>query len=118
MAQLGGLQEHIATIRAKGGDVIALSADDQQHPRAGLPDAATLGLTFPTLSDPQRRVIHAYGLLNPNDVLVPVEGGLAYPSTYILDKNGVVRWRYIGTDLADRPDTDLVVSQFSNVAGG
>lgn len=118
MAQLGGLQEHIAEIRAKGGDVIALSADDQQRLRDGLPDAAALGLTFPTLSDPQRRVIHAYGLLNPNDVLVPIEGGLAYPSTYILDKNGVVRWRYIGTDLADRPDIDLVLSHFNRVAGG
>lgn len=118
MAQLGGLQEHIAEIRAKGGDVIALSADDQQHPRPGLPDTASLGITFPTLSDPQRRVIHAYGLLNPTDVLVPVEGGLAYPSTYILDKNGVVKWRYIGRDLADRPDTELVLSQFNKVTGG
>jgi peroxiredoxin len=117
VAQLGGLQEHIAEIRAKGGDVLALSADDQLHPRDGLPDAASLGLTFPTLSDPQRRVIHAYGLLNPNDVLVPAEGGLAYPSTYILDKNGVVRWRYIGTDLADRPDIDLVLGAFAKVAG-
>jgi len=117
VAQLGGLQEHIAEIRGKGGDVIALSADDQLYPRDGLSDAASLGLTFPTLSDPQRRVIHAYGLLNPNDVLVPVEGGLAYPSTYILDKNGVVRWRYIGTDLADRPDIDLVLREFAKVAG-
>ena len=118
MAQLVGLQERIAEIRAKGGDVIALSADDQQHPRAGLPDAASLGLTFPTLSDPQRRVIHSYGLLNPADVLVPVEGGIAYPSTYILDKNGVVKWRYIGTDLADRPDTELIMQQFIKIAVG
>ena len=117
MAQLGGLQDHLAAIRAKGGDVVALSADDQQHLRDGLPNAQTLGLTFATLSDPQRRVIHAYGLLNPKDVLVPAEGGIAYPSTYILDKNGVVRWRYIGTDLADRPDIDLVMQQFDKVAG-
>jgi peroxiredoxin len=118
VAQLGGLQDHLAAIRAQGGEVVALSADDQQHLRDGLPNAAALGLTFPTLSDPQRRVIHAYGLLNPSDVLVPSEGGLAYPSTYILDKNGVVRWRYIGTDLADRPDIDLVMQQFSKVVGG
>ncbi len=97
--------------------MLALSADDQQHLRDGLPDAQQLGLTFPTLSDPQRRAIHAYGLLNPADVLVPIEGGIAYPSTYILDKNGVVKWRYIGTDLGDRPDIDLVLSEFNKIAG-
>lgn len=117
MEQLGGLQERSAAIRARGGDLIALSADDQQHLRPGLQGAAEHGFTFTILSDPQRQVIHAYGLLNPRDVLVPVEGGFAYPMTFIPDKNGVVTWRYIGTDLADRPDTDLVRRQFANVAG-
>lgn len=60
-------------------------------------------------------MIHQYGLLNPTDVLVPVEGGLAYPTMYILDRNGVIHWRYIGKDLADRPDIDLVMQQFTKV---
>lgn len=51
-------------------------------------------------------------------MLVPAEGGIAYPSTYILDKNGGVKWRYIGTDLADRPDIDLVMREFTKVAAG
>lgn len=116
MTQLGGLQERLAEIRARGGDIVALSADDQQHLRPGLTGAAEHGFTFTILSDPDRRAIHAYGLLNPQDVLVPIEGGIAYPSTYILDPSGVVRWRYIGRDLADRPDPDLVVSQFTTIA--
>ena len=115
MMQLGGLQEHLAEIRARG-DIVALSADDQQHLRPDITGAAEHGFTFTVLSDPARRVIHAYGLLNAEDVLVPVEGGLAYPSTYILDRNGVVRWRYIGKDLADRPDTDFVLGQFVKIA--
>ena len=56
MAQLGGLQEHIAEIRAKGGDVIALSADDQQRLRDGLPDAAALASAWHALND----AVHAY----------------------------------------------------------
>ncbi len=95
-----------------------MSADDQQHLRPGVDGPQAHGFTFTTLSDPQRRVIHQYGLLNPADVLVPVEGGLAYPTMYILDRNGVIRWRYIGKDLADRPDIDLVMQQFTKVAVG
>lgn len=117
MEQLGGLQERLAEVRAKGGDLVAISADDQQRLRPGVSGPQSFGYTFATLSDPQRQAIHAYGLLNPQDVLVPAEGGLSYPTTYILDKNGVVRWRYIGRDLADRPDTDRVLRAFTTVAG-
>lgn len=116
MMQLGGLQERLADIRSQGGDLLAVSADDQQRLRDGVDGPAAHGFTFTTLSDPERHAIHTYGLLNPQDVLVPVEGGLAYPSTYILDRNGVVRWRYIGRDLADRPDTEVVLAAFTKVA--
>jgi len=117
MAQLGGLQDRYGAVRDTGGEIVALSADDQAHLRPELTGAAAHGFTFPVLSDPQRVAIHAWGLLNPADVLVPAEGGIAYPATYVLDAGGAVRWRYIGTDFTDRPETDAVLAAFHRVAG-
>lgn len=117
MTQLSELQGKLAEVRDAGGDIIGASADDQQNLRPGVTGAAAHGLAFVTLSDPRRVAIHAYGLLNPHDVLVPMEGGVAYPTTLILDKNGVVRWRYIGRDLADGPETAVVLRQFHAIAG-
>lgn len=98
-------------IRAAGGDVVAISADDQQNRQPEQSSASALGLTFATLSDPQRQAIRAYGLLNPGDA------NLSYPTVYVLDAAGTVRWRYIGNDLTDRPDTGTVVSEFRKAAG-
>ncbi len=117
MAQLGGLQDELGAIRNMGGDVVAISADDQQSLRPGVTGAAAHGIAFVTLSDPNRTAIHAYGLLNPQDVLVPVEGGLAYPTTLILDRDGVVRWRYIGRDVGDRPETATVLRELKRLTG-
>jgi len=117
MAQLGGLQERYADVRAAGGEIVAVSADDQAQLRPDLTGAAEHGFIFPVLSDPRRVAIHAWGLLNSKDVLVPAEGGIAYPATYVLDTGGTVRWRYIGTDLTDRPETDAVLAAFHRATG-
>ena len=47
---------------------------------------AKYGLTVPLLADPDREVIRAYGVLGP--------GGLVRRSIFIIDPNGVVRYRH------------------------
>jgi len=32
-----------------------------------------------------------------------IAGNLSLPATFILDRDGVVRWTYVGTSIADRP---------------
>jgi thioredoxin-dependent peroxiredoxin len=48
---------------------------------------AEYGLTIPLLADPERRVVKAYGALGP--------GGLVRRSVFIVDPEGVVRYRHV-----------------------
>jgi peroxiredoxin len=50
-----------------------------------------LGLEYRVLSDSDRAVIEAYGLLHPG---ASIDGGdIARPATLVIDAAGVVRWR-------------------------
>jgi peroxiredoxin Q/BCP len=48
---------------------------------------AKYGLTIPLLADPDRHVVKAYGVLGP--------GGLVRRSVFIVDPEGVVRYRHV-----------------------
>ena len=57
---------------------------------------------FPLLSDPDHKIIDAYGLRDPS-----YEGqnvyGIPHPAVYVIDKNGKVTWARIETDYRKRP---------------
>ena len=53
--------------------------------------AEDLGLTFPLLSDFRKTVSTQYGILNE-------ERSIAMRTTYVLDKDGIVRWIQQGQD--------------------
>ena len=36
--------------------------------------------------------------------------GLAAPSTFILDRDGVIQWRKVGRAVGDRPRVELIIS--------
>jgi peroxiredoxin len=55
------------------------------------------------LSDPGHKVINRYGLLNPDS------RGLPHPATYIIDKKGIVRWKFVEVDYRIRPDNEQVL---------
>lgn len=55
------------------------------------------------LSDPGHKVVDQYGLLNPDSK------GLPHPATYIIDKKGVVRWKFVEVDYKTRPDSEEVL---------
>jgi hypothetical protein len=50
--------------------------------------AEQLYLPFPLLCDAERVVVQSYGLLNRGE-----KGGIAYPGTFVLDRERVVRFR-------------------------
>jgi peroxiredoxin len=49
------------------------------------------------LSDTGHKVIDRYGILNESS------RGLPHPATYVIDKQGVVRWKFIEVDYRVRP---------------
>ena len=99
--QLGELQENYRAIQDLDAEIVALSAD---WPEVARTTVAVLGLTFPVLSDASRRRIIAWDVLHPGQ-------GIAKPSLFVLDREGEVRWQYIGESAADRPDIEEVLKQ-------
>jgi len=61
------------------------------------------------LSDPGHKVIDRYGLLNPNG------RGLPHPATYIIDKKGIVRWKFVEVDYSIRPDSEQVLEALRSI---
>ncbi|GAC1393922.1 MAG: hypothetical protein NVSMB47_02070 [Polyangiales bacterium] len=79
------LQTRVGELEALGYGLCAVSVD--------LPDvsrdlAQRLGLTFPLLSDSGREVIERYGVFNREE-----KGGIAYPATFVLDRERIVLLR-------------------------
>ena len=97
------LQEVYGTISRLNAEILAISVDDLPGARQAVQD---LGLEFPVLSDPAAEVVNAYGVFNLHNNNLPT------PATFIIDREGVIRWGYIGeTAASDRPDTSLVIGQ-------
>ena len=67
---------------------------------------------FPFLSDPGHRVIDRYGLLNP----AAAARGLPHPATYVIDKQGVVRWKFVEVDYKVRPSNDQVIEALRGIS--
>ena len=100
--QLGELQRDLPLFKQAGLGVAAISYDSI----AALHDfAVRKGITLPLLSDHELLVIRSYGVadrgyhkLSQLDVdssgKVPVFG-LAYPSVFVLNLDGTVRWRFV-----------------------
>jgi peroxiredoxin len=65
-------------------------------------------LAFPLLSDPDHAVIARYGLLNQQD---PQARPIPHPTTFVIDRNGVVRWKFIEINYRIRPtNADLLAA--------
>jgi peroxiredoxin len=71
------------------------------------------GFDFPLLSDPDHRVIDRYGLLNDKS-----NRGIPHPATYVIDRQGVVRWKFIEVDYKVRPSNEDVLAQVRKVETG
>ena len=78
-----------------------------------LPDAMTVvdewRVTFPVLYDSSTEVAQSYGVY---DLL---DDGLSAPSMFIIDSDGVIRWKYIGTAAGDRPTLATIKEQLAGL---
>lgn len=63
-------------------------------------------LDFTLLSDPDHAVIDRYGLLNQQD---PRARPIPHPTTLVIDREGVVRWKFLEINYKVRPsNTDII----------
>ncbi len=82
---MAGYRDRFAELSSLGFGLAAVSVDEPQRSRALV---AQLQLPFPLLCDTAREVVRAYGLFNEKE-----KGGIAYPATFVLDRDRSVRFR-------------------------
>lgn len=59
-------------------------------------------VSFPLLSDPDHKIIDAYGLRDPAYKGQNIDG-IPHPAVYIINKDGKVTWAKIESDYRQRP---------------
>ena len=106
--QLTRLAEDYDKIKQAGAELMTISADDQNYAWSM---GVTTGNKFQILSDSDRSVIKAYGVLNAKE-----HDGIAHPAVFIVDKTGRIQYVYVGKDPQDRPADDLLLEVIKKVA--
>lgn len=87
--------------------MLAISVDDLSNAGRVVRE---IGIPFPVLYDPSTATPEAYKVYN-------LRGDrLAAPATFILDQDGVIRWKRVSTEIAHRPSVDLILRQLSKIA--
>ncbi len=80
--------------------------------------AARQGITYPLLSDPDSRVIRAFGILNQNYRPGQIPYGVPFPGTYVIDERGVVRDKFFEADDIERYSASSILVRDFGAAGG
>jgi peroxiredoxin len=95
--QLVDLEAAQQAFAKKGVNVAAISYDSP----AILADfARRRSITYPLLSDPDSKVIDAFGIRNPEGT--GLEAGIPYPGYYLIDAQGVIQKRFFETAYVNR----------------
>ncbi len=94
-----GDQTEIVTVSVDDRDGMQLMIDRVAADDGVEPD-------FVMLSDPDHSVIDRYGLFNPD---APPNRPLPHPATYVIDADGVVRYRFVEVDYRVRPTNEDVL---------
>jgi peroxiredoxin Q/BCP len=96
--QLCSYRDEIDDFTGVDAVVLGVSAQDvDSHDRF----ASKHGFTFPLLADTDKQVMAAYGVLGP--------AGFVRRSVFVIDREGIVRWRHVGlTGLTYRKPDELI----------
>lgn len=60
-------------------------------------------VSYPILADPDHVIADLFGVF---DLL---GDGVAAPAVFVINQAGQITWSYIGADLGDRPDNQLIL---------
>jgi peroxiredoxin len=109
MSELRGLGAVDKVLKERGGRLVAIAADKVSDSRRV---AERLALPFDVLSDADLKVIREYGLFfhEPH-----VNLDCALPAHFLIDKSGVIRWRYISPRSNERPDPQAVIEEIKKL---
>ena len=111
MTQLGKLKSLLNENLRDQVEILAISVDPHDKTLAlleRLKDKA--GHPFPMLWDIDHRVIDRYGLLNDK-----AKNPIPHPATYVIDRKGAVRWRFVEVDYKIRPSNEDILKELQKI---
>lgn len=81
--------------------------------------AQRAGIQYPLLSDPESKVIRAFGILNETVPPTHQSYGIPHPGEYLIDENGIVTAKFFEQEYADRYTAgQILVRELGGEAGG
>ena len=97
-------QDGIAKFEANNTQVLGISVDSNP---TNTHWAGELGVSFPLLSDFNRKVVADYGIFN-------AERGTANRATFVVDKQGKITFIQIGNESIDPAQADTACSRLEH----
>lgn len=98
---------------------MAVSVDDRERQQMMIDRVAAEDghrIEYILLSDPGHRVIDRYGVFNEDSE--GTERPRPHPTTLVIDRNGVVRWRFTEVDYRVRPSNEQILEALEAVEAG
>jgi peroxiredoxin len=112
LAQASRLIKNYPEFERRQAEVVVVFPGPKDHiydfSRSSQADASANKFPFPLVLDEDLKVVDRLG----------IRGNLAKPSTFILDKEGRVRFAYVGTSTADRPSVKSMLAQLDAIGKG
>jgi peroxiredoxin len=103
------LQSRIDEIRALDAEVLAIAVDPVEKNREVV---ESNGLGFHVLSDPELAAIDAFGLRHVGGGL---DGDIARPGVFIIDREGRIAWRDLTENWRIRVRPEEIVERLATV---
>jgi len=95
------LQAAYPQFRARNAEILALAVQDVSRAQQM---AQLVRAEYPTLADANHAVAGAYGVFNL------LGDGVATPSVFVIDSNGIIVWSHVGKDANDRPSVAEILT--------
>lgn len=107
MKQLGELRTLLDAPLKQQAELLVISPDGDDGIQKAIDRISADGVQpdFTFLSDPTHVVIDRYGVLNPSGA----SRGLPHPTTLVIDRDGIVRWKDVQVDYKIRPTNSAIL---------
>ena len=102
-SQLGELNDAIDRFRDHDAELLFIIPDNKEESEKFLEAAGVEDRKFTLLLDPEFRVIKRLLLFKENEIK-----GEAEPATFIIDKEGILRFKFIPQHYSERPPLDHI----------
>lgn len=106
------MQQGYAAIQAAGAELLSISTDNAAEAKSAIEKVKrrdNVEIEFPLLGDAELKTIDAY---NARDPLNP---RIARPMTYIIDENGIIRWKFLDVRVGNRLKGDRIVAELKGL---